>query len=194
MALDMPVPLDVTVLNSAVETLAEQYHVKERSRTLATVEAFFAMFGMNRYLDFQYDMNMKSMIQEGLSQGWTRPVSEIVTKILLMNDARYQECLIYDLPELLCQDKIKFETFLTKDQAEEAEEEKGDEVRQEACNIESPLRGPELPFLGPAAVFYFDQQNFDNVYDMREELAAKIAREHERKRRLPNVKAKIKQL
>ena len=40
------------------------------------------MFGMNRYLDFQYDMNMKSMIQEGLcgTPKSTSAVNEIVKK------------------------------------------------------------------------------------------------------------------
>ena len=114
------------------------------------------MFGMNRYLDFQYDMNTKSMIQEGLAKGWTRPVAEIVSKLLLWNDARYQECLSYDLPELLCQDKVKLDDFLTKDQAEEAAEDQGDEDRWEPCNVEIPLREPRLPFLGPPVVNHFD--------------------------------------
>ena len=59
----------------------------------------------------------------GLENTWSRPVSEIITNILQWNDARYQEALIYDLPELLCQDKIKMDDFLTKDQAEELAED-----------------------------------------------------------------------
>ena len=48
------------------------------------------MLGINRYQDFQYDLNQRSLIQYGLEEGWTQPVFEIVQFVLKsLCDAAY---------------------------------------------------------------------------------------------------------
>jgi len=48
------------------------------------------MLGMNRYQNFQYDLNQTSLIEYGLEEGYTKPVFEIVQFVLkVLCDATY---------------------------------------------------------------------------------------------------------
>ena len=71
-----------------------------------------------------YDLNQTSLVEKGLGESWAKPVFEILQCILQqLNNALYQELLIYDMPDLLYQDKVRIDAFLTKSETEEAAEE-----------------------------------------------------------------------
>jgi hypothetical protein len=47
----------------------------------------------------------------------------------------------------------------------------------EDCNIESELRDPELPFLGPACSLFKTFDDINNIYDLKNEIESSIKTE-----------------
>lgn len=63
---------------------------------------------------------------------------------------------------------------MTKSVADEQEDDDESKDRIENCNFETKLRDSTLPFLGKPNTHYFEHKYFNNIYDLRGELEAKV--------------------
>jgi hypothetical protein len=83
------------------------------------------------------------------------------------DDAMYQDIIIGDLAQLLCQDKIPFFDFVSKSDEEAQDELEDNEDTIEGCNLELLLKNTELPFLGPVACCARNFDQFENIFDIK---------------------------
>ena len=111
------------------------------------------------------------MLYEGLRENFNQPVRLIVETILKsLNDGLYQDLLLSELPEILSQEQVRIDEFLTKGLADAEDDVEDSKDRVENCNLETKLRDPGLPFLGKPNTHYLEQKSLANIYDLREEL------------------------
>ena len=62
--------------------------------------------------------------------------------------------MMQDLPQVFCNESVKVHDFVNRDEKEENADDQDDINFVEDCNIESELKDPELPFLGPASALF----------------------------------------
>ena len=80
-----------------------------------------------------------------------------------------------DLPQLLCQGRINIDAYLgSAEQPEQENDPDDDQVRRERCCIESELINPMLPILGDPEIRWKDVDDFENIFQMREEIEQKL--------------------
>jgi hypothetical protein len=64
-------------MGSPIDEMQSCYDLQDQGRLNSVTETMLRMFGINKYQNFMFDLNSKSLIQEGLDFNYTKPVIEI---------------------------------------------------------------------------------------------------------------------
>ena len=166
------------VENSALEILTKSVSKsthKHKSHDL--INTCFEMFGLNRFNDFQCNLNYESFIQKGLDNRFTNPVFFMMDYLLnKFNHHSYVDLIMQDLPQLLSQDKITIDEYLNLSQTEQEENEGiEDEYSQKRfCNMEQKLLNPLLPILGEKTQKSRVMHDFTNIFNINDEIEEKL--------------------
>jgi len=158
--------------NSALDILTRQSSTAQKHKSYLLIATCFEMLTLDRFNQFQCNLNYESFIQKGLDNRFTKPIFFMIDFLLSkLNQQDYQAVLMQDLPQLLCQDRINIDGFLGISEQEEQENELDDEqVRKESCCIESQLLNPMLPILGEPEMKWKDLIDFANIFQIRDEI------------------------
>lgn len=126
------------VENSALEILTKQLSKSQVHKSHDLMNTCFEMLGLNRFNQFQCNLNYESFIQKGLDNRFTNPIFFIIDYLLAKwNDHKYQDVLMQDLPQLLSQDKISIDAFLNLSLHEQEDNDVEEEYTSNMyCNME----------------------------------------------------------
>ena len=76
------------------------------------VETLFNLFYCNRLHNFQLNLNYESFLQKSLDNNYARALYFLLGFIIeKKNDIIYQEVIMEDLPQMICQDKVPILEF-----------------------------------------------------------------------------------
>ena len=116
------------------------------------------------------DFNLKSTIERGIEMNSIKSVKLILNYIFKkINSQDYNDVIMMDLPKILGQKKLQINEFFDRSYAELQ-----DKGNTNFCNMEQPLRNPNLPVFCDSPMDYFCIDEFKTLHNQEKEITNMI--------------------